>query len=148
MTTKCCAYCSNLEEDLCLAHSRGYEAQVRFPFSHGKDCPDYDFDPERVEGWNRYFAEQAEQRAAEELRRKTEAEAKAKAHAEAAAKREAEAAARAAAHKAEVEAEFHEFEERVREAKAGHNDLTPNGCFLKIRKYAFRMTPEIWEQIV
>lgn len=145
--TKCCAFCENCEENICLAHSKGYEAYVRFPLAQGKDCNDFIYSPEMEEGWKREQEEQAKLWEEREAARRVEREAREKAEAEAKAKAEAERAIAEAAKNAEIAAELEEFKQWVREAKAGHNDLRPDGGYLKIGKYAFKMTPEVWAAV-
>lgn len=45
---KCCLLCSYCEDDICIEHSRGYEAHIRYP-KWPTDCKDFAFDEERAE---------------------------------------------------------------------------------------------------
>ena len=139
-----CAFCTNCEESICLAHSKGYEAFVRHPFAQGYDCRDFDYDAEREAAWEQEQAERLEQR-------RLEREAAEKAAAEAKAKADAEAAAKKAAFEAELARERHEWsleynecKRRIAESLLGHGDLKPNGHFLKIRKYCFQLTEDLF----
>ena len=46
---QCCYICLNLDEDICVAHSRGCEAIVRYPKSCGEKCRDFEFNEEFAE---------------------------------------------------------------------------------------------------
>lgn len=52
-----------------------------------------------------------------------------------------------AARKAQLEEEYEEFKRLVRASKHGGNDLKPNGGWLKIRRFCFQLTPEIFELV-
>lgn len=61
---KCCGICVSCEENICLAHSKGYEAIVRYPFSQGTECGDFEEDTERSE----YFDSMTEEERQEMIR--------------------------------------------------------------------------------
>jgi hypothetical protein len=46
-----------------------------------------------------------------------------------------------------IKEELKKFKELIHEAKAGKNDLKPNGGYIKINRFAFQMTQEVWDQI-
>ena len=57
------------------------------------------------------------------------------------------AAAKKKAEEAQRKQELNEFLQAVREAKAGKNDLKPNGGYLKIGRFAFQMTQDVWDHV-
>ena len=70
-----------------------------------------------------------EERAAEELRNKIAAEQD------------------RAEYEAQWRQEYEEFKQRIRDAKLGKNDLKPNNHWLKIRRFCFRLTQEIFDLV-
>ena len=43
---QCCYICENLDENICVEHSKGYEAVVRYPKNCGEKCRDFSFNEE------------------------------------------------------------------------------------------------------
>jgi hypothetical protein len=57
------------------------------------------------------------------------------------------ALAKKKAEEAQRKQELDEFLQLVREAKAGRSDLKPNGGYLKIGRFAFQMTQDVWDHV-